>query len=352
MLVGGANPPAVRAGVVVGVFLADAPARAADRRGQAIGLSALVLFLASPAALFSVGTVLTFRRRLRHRALHAADSRPSSRRGPSGCGRASPAARAPNARRRRSCFWRFNLVAAGAWLTSPLAIPLSAVLIALGAALLAVYAVGLPAGPLAVLFGLGTRALEWLADRAAGAAFLRPTPPLAGVLAVEILLAAAALGPRRLRFAAAWAAAAVFGALALRSGPSGPERGFSLEALDVGQGDAILLRWKRRAMLVDGGGSFDPEATEFGRTRVVPKLLDRGVTRLDAVVLTHPHPDHALGLFAVLEELPVGRAVASRAESDEGAFHSRLGETARRRGVTVRAASRRATGSKRDGRRG
>ncbi len=123
--------------------------------------------------------------------------------------------------------------------------------------------------------------------------------------------------------------------MAVRSGRPGPARGFSFEALDVGQGDAILLRWKRRAILVDGGGPFDPEATEFGRTRVLPKLLDRGVTRLDALLLTHPHPDHALGLFAVLEELPVGELWLSAGE-DEGGFAARLAGLAAERGVRVR----------------
>jgi competence protein ComEC len=335
VLIGGANPPAVRAGVVVGVFLVTRLLERPIGAAQAIGLSALVLFLAAPAAMFSVGTVLTFAavcgialftRPIRVRLPGRPEWLWSGLAGTL----AAEAATAP------ILFWRFNIVAAGAWLTSPLAIPLSAALIALGGGLLVFYAAGLPGGLLAALFAMGTRTLEWLADRAAGAAFLRPTPPLAGIVAVELLLAAAALGPRRLRGWAAWGAAAVFGALALRPGPAGPERGFSLEALDVGQGDAILLRWKRRAILVDGGGPFDPEATEFGRTRVVPKLLDRGVTRLDAVVLTHPHPDHALGLFAVLEELPVA-ALWHSSGTDEGAFHSRLTDAATRRGVAVRA---------------
>ena len=149
------------------------------------------------------------------------------------------------------------------------------------------------------------------------------------------LLGAAALGPRLFRRPFAVSAAAVFGLCALRPGPSGPERGFSIEALDVGQGDAILLRWKRRAILVDGGGPFDVEATEFGRTRVLPKLLDRGVTRLDAVLLTHPHPDHALGLFVILEELPVGELWRSDG-ADESGFHADLTALADRRGVPTR----------------
>src|SRR5262249_46604841 len=140
----------------------------------------------------------------------------------------------------------------------------------------------------------------------------------------------------RLRAFAAACAAAVFLVLALRRGPGGPAEGFSIEALDVGQGDAILLRWRDRAVLVDGGGPFDAVSTDFGRTRVVPKLLDRGITRLDAVLLTHPHPDHALGLFAVLEELPVGTLLRSSGE-DEGGLCARLEAVAARRRIPVRA---------------
>jgi competence protein ComEC len=337
VLVGGANPPAVRAGLVVAVFLLTRLLERPIGSGQAIGLSAIVLFLASPAAMFSVGTVLTFaavcgialfstsiRRRL--------PRRPEWRWSGLAGTLAAEAATAP------VLFWRFNIVAAGAWLTTPLAIPLSAGLIGLGGLLLAFYATGLPAGLLESLFGVGSRLLEWLAERATGAAFLRPTPPLWGMLLAGALLAAAALAPRSLRRAAALGAASVFGVFALLPGPSGPERGFTIEALDVGQGDAILLRWQRRAILVDGGGPFDMEATEFGRTRVLPKLLDRGVTRLDAVMLSHPHPDHALGLFAVLEDLPVGEVWQSSGE-DEGRFQARLTELAQSRDIPTRVLS-------------
>jgi competence protein ComEC len=337
VLVGGANPPAVRAGLVVGVFLLTRLLERPIGAGQAIGLSALVLFLASPAAMFSVGTILTFAA-VCGIALFSSPVRRRLPKRPEWLWSGLAGTLAAEAATAPVLFWRFNIVAAGAWLTTPLAIPLSAGLIALGGVLLLFYACGLPAGILESVFGIGSRLLEWLAERATGAAFLRPTPPLWGMLLAGALLAAAGLGPRRLRRAAALTSAGVFGVFALRPGPSGPERGFTIEALDVGQGDAILLRWQRRAILVDGGGPFDMEATEFGRTRVLPKLLDRGVSRLDAVMLSHPHPDHALGLFAILEELPVG-CVWQSAGEDEGRFHARLTELADRRGIPSRVLS-------------
>ena len=336
VLVGGANPPAVRAGIVVGVFLLTRLLERPVTGAQAVGLSACVLFLASPRQVFSVGTVLTFAAVLGIASFAAgiAAVLPGKPRWLFSGLAASLAAQCATA---PVLLWRFNLVAAAAWLTAPLAIPLSAVLIALGGLVLLLDAAGLAwaAGPPARLFAAGVSILEWTADRAAGAAFLRPTPPLAGVLAVGALLVAAARTRGRLRAGAAAGAVAAFLVLALRSGPRGPADGFSIEALDVGQGDAILLRWRDRAVLVDGGGPFDAVSTDFGRTRVLPKLLDRGVTRLDAVLLTHPHPDHALGLFAVLEELPVARLLRSSGD-DEGRLSERLEAVAGSRRVPVR----------------
>jgi competence protein ComEC len=333
VLIGGANAPAVRAGIVVAVFLA---ARLFERpigTGQAAGLSAFALFAADPKQIYSLGTVLTFaavagiglltepvRRRL--------PARPDPIFSALATTFAAQCATAP------VILWRFNLVSAGAWLTSPLAIPLSAVLIALGGAVLILFAIGLPATSLASLFGLGSRALEVLADRASGMALLRPTPPLAAVLAVGGATLLAAAGPRKLRAPAGALAAVAFLALAIRPGPAGPRRGFSVEALDVGQGDSILLRWERHAILVDGGGPFDVEAADFGRTRLLPKLLDRGVTRLDGVLATHPHPDHALGLIAILDELPV-RTLWLSAGKDENGLFARLRSAAGAASVPV-----------------
>ena len=77
----------------------------------------------------------------------------------------------------------------------------------------------------------------------------------------------------------------------------------SLTLLDVGQGDAILLRDGGRTLLVDGGGW---RHGDFGGRVLLPALLGEGVRRLDAVVLTHPDSDHCHGLEQVASYLPVG----------------------------------------------
>jgi len=80
-----------------------------------------------------------------------------------------------------------------------------------------------------------------------------------------------------------------------------------LVVLDVGQGDAALLRSPGgRWVLVDAG----PRTRTFdaGARTVLPFLRRRGVEALELLVLTHPDMDHVGGAASILEEFPV-RAV-------------------------------------------
>ena len=76
-----------------------------------------------------------------------------------------------------------------------------------------------------------------------------------------------------------------------------------MTAIDVGQGDSILLVSPNgRTLLVDAGGlpQWAHSELDIGEDVVSPYLWSRSISRLDAVAITHPHADHMGGAAAIL----------------------------------------------------
>jgi competence protein ComEC len=96
-------------------------------------------------------------------------------------------------------------------------------------------------------------------------------------------------------------------------------------ALDVGEGDAILIQDSSGStVLVDGG----PD-----ERKIIRKLEARGIRRIDLVVLSHPHADHASGLVEVLREIPVGRLVDPGLKKEATGTYRELLKTAEDKGI-------------------
>ncbi len=137
---------------------------------------------------------------------------------------------------------------------------------------------------------------------------------VAGWSAAALWLAVAALAwwlwqsPRRPWLIAArlgFVAAVCSWALVLR-GVSLDESGrLTVHYLDVGQGDAAVLRTPAGRWVVIDGGPRTPEH-DAGRRVVIPFLRRAGVGRLAVVVATHGDADHLGGLPAVIDAFRPG----------------------------------------------
>ena len=93
---------------------------------------------------------------------------------------------------------------------------------------------------------------------------------------------------------------------------------FTISFIDVGQGDSMLISTpKGKKILIDGGGSRDEESFNIGKQTLIPYLLNKGITKLDYILISHFDSDHVGGILSVLEELKVEKVIICEQEENE-----------------------------------
>lgn len=123
--------------------------------------------------------------------------------------------------------------------------------------------------------------------------------------------------------------------LHLRPSPLADGR-LHLTMLSVGQGESIVMHLPDGGiMLLDGGGYLHETGKNFGERILAPALLAMGVRRIDQMVMSHSHPDHAGGLPFVVEKFPVGEFLEP-AFGGSGARYEQLQTLLLAKGVPVR----------------
>jgi competence protein ComEC len=102
-----------------------------------------------------------------------------------------------------------------------------------------------------------------------------------------------------------------------------PDGLLHVTALDIGQGDAVLIETPTgRTLLVDGGP--DPELT----LRRLGANLPFFARRIDVLLLTHPHQDHVAGLVEVLDRFRVNLVLHAGIPFDNAAYERLLADAA------------------------
>ena len=96
----------------------------------------------------------------------------------------------------------------------------------------------------------------------------------------------------------------------LLAAPATPQQGFWLTAIDIGQGNAVLIETAHHRLLYDTGPAW-PSGSDAGSRVILPYLRSRGITRLDALIVSHADLDHSGGAASVLHGMPVGWMASS-----------------------------------------
>jgi competence protein ComEC len=303
-LVGG-DVPVVRAALMSAAVLSGRALEVDADAANLLGLAALLLLLDRPSCILDVGFQLSFAATLGILGLSGPLARGVPRL-PLRIDSAVAASLAAQAALMPILAASFHRLAPAALLLNLAAVPLSSAVLLAGLALVGAAALGdALASPLAAAAWISARALRVSGDLGPLAPWLdvRVPGPSPGTIACH--LAALALLARGRRGPGLALLAVVVATLVALPGRPEADGRLHLHVVDVGQGDGLVLRSAGgRALLVDAGGSRDPRF-DPGERRLAPFLWARGVRSIDALLVTHAHPDHVGGVPFLLQAFRV-----------------------------------------------
>ena len=82
--------------------------------------------------------------------------------------------------------------------------------------------------------------------------------------------------------------------------------------IDVGQGDSCLIENESKKLLIDGGGNINSQNYDVGEKVLLPYLLDKGINKIDYIMISHFDADHYQGLEKVIDSIKVKNLIISR----------------------------------------
>lgn len=317
----GANPPVVRAAMMSLILILGL---AIGRRSSGVNLlmvTAFMMLAYDPLSLFSIGFQLSFAATagivlLYNRLFARMRLLPKWAASAASVTVAAQLTTAPLT----ACY--FGIIPVAGILANLIVVPLTAVVVLLGFAGMVLHGVSLLGQGTGWALHAAVGVMKWTAD--VGASL-----PLAAVHAsfswavvafwhlVLVLICFCGELSRPLRFGLAALMLFLLNVCVWTAAASTTDK-LEIAVMDVGQGDAIVVRFPNgRAILVDGG----PSAGNWnaGERVIVPFLNWFGISRLDAVLLTHPHLDHFGGLSKVVERVRVAEFIDVGPPGAEGA---------------------------------
>ncbi len=321
-ILSGASLPALRTLAMVALFAALRLLRRSVPLDHALILAAIALVAADPLAMASAGFWLSFVATAA--LLSAATQGGSLRRIALGFARGQVAVTVLLTPVLALAFGRISLVSP---LVNAVAIPLFSFLLLPAVLAGTVIAAAEPSawpGLWRALAMLLDGTWPWLESIAAwpGASWAPAGQSVALVAAVGSALFVALLLPvAGLRLAAA----ALLAALCLGRSEPVAEGAFTLTAIDVGQGLAVVVETANRVLVFDTGPAW-PGSGAAAQVSLLPYLRARGIRTVDRLVVSHDDRDHSGGAERLNSLLAVRRNQAAPGEHAKGYGGCRRGD--------------------------
>ncbi len=89
------------------------------------------------------------------------------------------------------------------------------------------------------------------------------------------------------------------------------ERGFSVDFLDIDNGDCAIIRDRGEVMLIDGGGIPFKKGVNQGIKVLLPYLKYNGINKINNVIVTHSDFDHIYGIIEIIDKVKIDRIILS-----------------------------------------
>lgn len=159
------------------------------------------------------------------------------------------------------------------------------------------------------LSGLGWNWVEWLSKFSSAA--LHFAAPSAWVVLLAMGGMALVTMPRGtpMRYIGSLLCLPVFW-----TGMPPPSGEFRATLLDVGQGLSLVVRTRQHALVFDTGARFS-DRLNAGEAVVVPFLRQRGLSRIDAVIISHDDNDHIGGLRSLRAKMQIDDLISNVPEA-------------------------------------
>jgi len=336
----GGRASVLRATIMAAVYLGGRMLYREASFLNTISFSALVILLCYPAQLFDAGFQLTFVATLSivlfaPRLVRLLHFLPKYLRGTIAISLAAQLGLLP------ILIYYFHRVSLVSVITNIAVFPLSA-LVVLGGFVFYLFSLVIPplslyfSVPLDSLLSLCYNSFYW-AGSLPHASYRIPTPPW-WVVAGYYALVLAMLLPLR-RKVLRWGAVVVWAgfAILLLTFPFKPQVSpyLTVTFFDVAHGEATLVEFPTgERMIIDGGGSGG-DFSFTGEYIISPFLWEKGVKRIDWVVMTHSHVDHINGLQAIIDNFDIGEVWQGNS-SLKNPYYRNFLRVVMRKGIPIR----------------